>query len=381
MTQIRIPMAALLCAGALLVAGCGGGTDSSQTATTGRIVRTTAAASVTATEGESRTTDEGAGTTKAGIEATTSRRTTVKSTVTRPAVKSTVKPSATATTTKTPTTTTKPGPRPTLAGPTGQEAFTNLTFDNGSGKCGDADGPAYMVYSKIGYNQASMDILLSGIDLQLHRKSDNKALTAYIFFGIDIYDDNGSWKNCLDAGLKNDSRGKWHLVHNLFDASPGQAKWYESRIELDDTHDYRLTLDSSKSNGWATLSVYDLTEGGRLADSVEFQARYAKKDGSNTAYLQDYALDYPDDVKFDTHGNAVESNWQEITLYNTDENLYMKNIQVVNIRLNGALWTADKTQNRAVWPDRNDRKIDYPVSRISKGSGDYAWQIDFDMNR
>ena len=43
----------------------------------------------------------------------------------------------------------------------GTETFSNLTLANGSNKMGDADWPAYCVYSKKGYNKASMDIELS----------------------------------------------------------------------------------------------------------------------------------------------------------------------------------------------------------------------------
>lgn len=87
----------------------------------------------------------------------------------------------------------KPRPRPTLAGPQGSQAFTNLTYNNAGGKMGDADGPAYCVYSKIGYNRASIDILLSELRHNLYRESDMLPLTAYIFLGVDIYDANGQW--------------------------------------------------------------------------------------------------------------------------------------------------------------------------------------------
>lgn len=280
------------------------------------------------------------------------------------------------------TTTTRSRPRPTLAGPSGSESFTNLTYDNAGGKMGDNDGPAYCAYSKIGYNSASLDILLSELQMNVFRESDLLPLTAYIFLGMDVYDDNGAWINCFDAGLGyNTGKQKWVLFFNIYDAPPTQNKWYMSGKYLDDTHDYRITLDTDKDPGWATLAVYDLTDGGREYDSVTFQTRGTKTDGSNTAFYQDYALDFPDNVKYNTSGKPVKNNWQEITLYNTDENVYMKNLKIVGAKLNGEPWTAEKTQNRAVWPDCSMSKINYPVVRVSHASFDTELQIDFDMNR
>ena len=112
---------------------------------------------------------------------------------------------------------------------------------------------------------------------------------------------------CMDAGLKYDGNsGKWVLFHFIYDVSAAnQQKWYESHKALDPTHDYRISLDCSKSEGWTTLSAYDLTEG-READSVTFQARYAKKDGSNVSFYQDFAIDMPDDLMRDPDGNIYE---------------------------------------------------------------------------
>lgn len=300
----------------------------------------------------------------------------------KPTEGNTMTNAATQNKTQAPATTTRPKPRPTLAGPNGKEAFTNLTFDNGGGKCGDADGPAYMVYSKVGYRKASMDILLSGVEMNVFRESDLLPLTAYIFLGVDVYDEGGAWINCFDAGLGyHTGKQKWTLFHNIYDVPLTQNKWYMSSKYLDETHDYRIVLDTSQNAGWAALTVYDLTEGGREHDSVIFQTKGTKTDGSNTAFLQDYALDFPDNVKYNTSGRPVKNNWQEITLYNTDENVYMRNIQIVNATLDGQPWTAEKTLNRAVWPDCTMGKIDYPVVRVSRAAYDTQLRIDFDMNR
>ena len=243
-------------------------------------------------------------------------------------------------TTKEPTTTTstapKPGPRPTFAGPQGTQSFTNLTYNNAGGKMGDADGPAYCVYSQIGYNQASIDILLSELRHNLYRESDQLPLTAYLFLGVDVYDENGRFVNCFDAGLGfHTGKQKWVLFHNILKASPLQEKWYMSAKYLDDTHDYRLVLDTSQEDEWASLILYDLTAGGVEYDRDTFRTMYTRRDGSNTAFYQDYAIDFPEEVKYGTDKQPSTS-WPEITLYNTDEGIYMKNLRVVGATLGGA---------------------------------------------
>lgn len=245
---------------------------------------------------------------------------------------------------------------------------------------GDSDGPAYCVYSKKGYNVASIDVLLQDVQVQIDRRSDDRILVAYIFLGMDIADENGQWKNCLDAGLQYGTAHQWHLFYSLFDASEGQQKWYESRKMLDSTHDYRLTLDASKNNGWAELTAYDLTEG-RVADSVLLQARYAYKDGHNVSFYQDYALDFPTNVKYTTAGVPSENDWEEITLYNTDQGCCLKNLRIVKATLNGQPWTAADTDRRVMWPDCHNTKIDYPAVKVSFASFDTELQLDLDMNR
>lgn len=272
-------------------------------------------------------------------------------------------------------------PRPTHGEPQGDRFFSNLTHNNAGGKMGDCDGPAFCVYSKKGYNRASMDILLSDLQLNVSRRSDGLSLTAYIFLGVDVYDDSGRFVNCFDAGLGYDiGKQKWVLFYNILHVEPIQQKWYMSSRALDTTHDYRLVLDTSQEDGWATMILYDLTAGGAEYDRASFRTLHTRKDGHNTVYYQDYALDFPDNVKYDTGGQPAGSNWPEITLYNTDENVYMKNLKILNVTINDRPWTADKTGNRAVWPDCTMAWIDYPVVAISRGGFDSEWQIDIDMN-
>jgi hypothetical protein len=99
--------------------------------------------------------------------------------------------------------------------------FTNLTYDNGSGRMADTDGPAYVVYSKKGCNKATADILLSGVELNNVRKNNNRFVNAYIFLGIDVYDSDGNWINCADTGLCYSGRnGFWHLFYNIINPRP-----------------------------------------------------------------------------------------------------------------------------------------------------------------
>lgn len=263
--------------------------------------------------------------------------------------------------------------------------MTNLTYSNGSGKMSDTDGPAYVVYSKIGYNRASVDIKVSEIELNNVRKSDGRFVNAYMFLGMDVFDENNNWVNCFDTGLcYSGVNGGWHIFYNLYaTVSESTAHWYESDIILNSSHDYRLILDSSEQNGKATMTVFDLTTN-KVADSVEMESAYTLKDGSNTSCLQNYALDYPDDVKFDTHGNRSEDDFVEITLYNTDEEIYMKNLTIMDAKISNNqsefTWSQTQTQNRSMWPDQNVA-FDYEVVKVWKNSFDSSFTLSLDMNR
>lgn len=267
----------------------------------------------------------------------------------------------------------------------GTPAMTNLNYDNKKGKMGDTDGPAYVVYSKKGYNKALIDVAISDISINNIRKSDKNWVNAYIFLGMDIYDDEGNWKNCLDTGFcYSGEDGGWHLFYNLYTTeTKGARTWFESKKILKSSHDYRLTLDSSSEDGRAEVTIYDLTDN-KKADSKKFEAAYALADGSNTAYLQNYALDYPDEVKCDTQGKYSNEDFVEITLYNTDENIYMDNVKVENAVIydtNGEYdWTEEYTQNRSMWPDKNIN-IDYEVIKVWSESFDNNFTLSFDMNR
>ncbi len=274
--------------------------------------------------------------------------------------------------------------------PEGSTVITNRNYDNGGGKMGDNDGPAYCVYSKIGYNKASMDIAVDKIKINTIRRTDGKFVNAYIFLGCDVY--NGAWwANCFDTGLCYSGKNPaWHLFYNIYKpAGDGEATWYESKVKLSPEHSYTLTLDTSLADEMATLTIYDLTLD-KIADSVTFSVYGMKADGSNTSYLMDFALDYPPNTKLDTSGNASED-FVEITLYNTDEDLYMQNILVENVKIYKGtdpgvplVWDDTHTGNRALWPDKNIDRFDYDCTKVITAPGggyDYSFRVDLDMNR
>ena len=265
---------------------------------------------------------------------------------------------------------------------------TNLDFDNKGKKMGDNDGPAYCVYSKVGYNKASMDVLISKLKVNNIRQSDKKFVNMYMFLGCDVLSSaNGWWVNCFDCGFcysgKNPS---WHLFYNIYEpATKNQAGWYESSVKLDPAHDYRLILDTSGNDEKAYLLVYDLTAG-KKADEATFYVKNLKADGSSTSYLMDFAIDYPGNTKMGVDGKPSED-WFDITLYNTDEDIYLQNIVVENVKIwkNGeeSVWDNKVTDHRALWPDCNMKQIDYPCTFLvcDEENYDSSFRIDLDMNR
>jgi len=261
---------------------------------------------------------------------------------------------------------------------------TNLTWTNTSTKVGDNDGPAYVAYSNIGYNKASEVVAVSKIKSNLVRKSDKKTVNAYLFLGIDIYDsDTKKWKNCADAGLGYiGSTGGFHAFVNRFIVDENEISWWESPVELDSTHDFKIILDTSKKDEQLVLTIVDVTDGNKTVDSKEFSLKYTKTDGSNTAYYQDYAIDFPDDVCKDTNNNDSKD-WDQVVLYNTNQDLYMRNIQITDVYLYNAsgsyLWTEEYTEDRFLWPYKT-RAVDYVCTTVNVTKKDYETTIDLDMN-
>lgn len=93
--------------------------------------------------------------------------------------------------------------------------------------------------------------------------------------------------------VRSGRNGAWHLFYNVYATPEGESAWYESGVKLSADSDYRLVLDTSKEDEKAVLSVYEIGSE-RLIDSVSFSAADMLCDGSNTAYYQNFALDFPD---------------------------------------------------------------------------------------
>jgi len=353
-----------------LTACTGDGNPTNHTTTTVGVVTTTTDSTTTVTGTPSTTTTVSATTATSATTAATVSTSTVTATTTTSVV-----------TTATPT-------RPTLAQPSGDKAITSSRYRN-SERIGDWGGPAYAVHSQKGYNHASIDVELSDVEINMVRKSDGKYLVGYLFLAMNIYDaEGGYWVNCLDAGLQYDSPvGSWRLFYFINNASdPNQPLWYTSDLYLDSTHDYRIILDCSKTNHRTTLTAYDLTEG-KVADSVEFQSRWSLKDGSNVDFVQDYAIDMPENTMYDLSGNkhqdiylqVSDQIWKEVILYNSNEGIYMRNVKITNARLNNEPWTEGKTRLRGFSPDRKQADIGYDVVKVSQAKWDSEFRIDFDL--
>lgn len=263
--------------------------------------------------------------------------------------------------------------------------MSNLGFTNSGRYQGDNDGPAYVVYSKIGYNKASFEFNMSQIDLNMRRKSDQKWTNSYIFLGVDVYDEKQEFLNCIDAGFcYSGDVQNWHLFYNLLRTNQ-KVSWFESSVVLDNTHDYQLILDCSYQDGVARLSIIDRTDNNKIADMAEFEVMSAKKDGSNLSLYQDYAIDYPDNIKKNQTGVNFTEDWEEITLYNTDEGIYLNNIVIRNAKLYSPdgefAWTEKHTNDCFMWPNTQCRRIDYACTKIREQRKNRDFILDLDMNR
>lgn len=261
---------------------------------------------------------------------------------------------------------------------------TNLGFTNSGQYQGDNDGPAYVIYSKIGYNKASFEFHMSRIQVNMRRKSDQRWTNSYIFLGVDVYNEKEVFLNCVDAGFCYSGEGKnWHLFYNLLKTNQ-EISWYVSPIVLEETHDYKLILDCSYKEDMATLTIFDITADNKIVDSAEFEVLHAKKDGSNLSMYQDFAIDYPEDIKKDRTGVNFTQDWEEITLYNTNEDLYLNNLVIKEAKLYSPegeyIWSEGRTKDRFMWPSTQCKKIDYVCTRIREKQMDSELILDLDMN-
>ena len=265
-----------------------------------------------------------------------------------------------------------------------ERSITNLEFTNSGRYQGDNDGPAYVIYSKIGYNKASFEFRLSQVKLNMRRKSDQRWTNSYIFLGVDVYDEKEEFLNCIDAGFcYSGDVLNWHLFYNLLNTNQ-EVSWYESPVALDETHDYRLILDCSKKDNSATITIIDITDGNRMVDTADFEVMYARKDGSNLSMYQDYAIDYPDNIRKDRTGESFTQDWEEITLYNTNEGIYLNNIIIQDAKLHSPdgeyIWTEERTNDHFMWPSTWCKKMDYACTKIQKQQMNSELILNLDLN-
>ena len=264
---------------------------------------------------------------------------------------------------------------------------TNLGFRNSGKYMGDNDGPAFVVYSKIGYNKATYEFHMSQAKINMRRTSDQKWTNSYIFLGIDVYDENEEFLNCIDTGFcYAGGSQEWHLFYNLLHTSESETfSWYESSISLNPEHDYKLELDCTEKDGYATIRIFDMNENDKLVDSATFEVLYSKADGSNLSIYQDYAIDFPEDIKRDRTGANYSEDWEEVILYNTNEDIYLNNIIIKNATLystEGAHeWTAERTNDTFMYPSAAQDRVDYPCTRILEQNKYSELKLDLDMNR
>jgi hypothetical protein len=264
---------------------------------------------------------------------------------------------------------------------------TNLCFKNSGKYVGDNDGPAYVVYSKIGYNKATYEFHMSKAKINMKRNSDGKWTNSYIFLGIDVYDENEEFLNCIDTGFcYAGGSEEWHLFYNLLHTSESDTfSWYESPISLNPDHDYKLELDCTEKDGYATIRIFDMNEDYKLVDTATFEVLYLKADGSNVSLYQDYAIDFPEDIKRDRTGENYSEDWEEVVLYNTNEGIFLNNIVIKNATLytpeGPCEWTEERNNDSFMWPSYEYKKIDYPCTRILEQNKFSDITLDLDMNR
>lgn len=266
----------------------------------------------------------------------------------------------------------------------GTEEITNLTYANrDKNSMGDQGAPGYCVYSKVGFNKAEMNVEVSQIDVN-NFGSKKGHVTCYAFLGASVNNAGGWWMNNCDAGLMYDTETTgWHLFWATSTDANGKRGWDSNSKTLNGKHDYKIVLDTSYADGKAKVSAIDLADNS-VADSMEFELWGAKKDGSNTLYLTDIAIDWADENTFvDTQGNpTTEDNWVEITKANMNQGIHLNNVRLYDIALyrNGTRlpWTKDLTDRRGIWSDKND-PIDVVTTRIHHIIEDYEYIIDLDL--
>ena len=256
--------------------------------------------------------------------------------------------------------------------------ISSLDYKN-TGKMGDTDGPAFAVYSNTGFSGASATLDLEGMEIKT-LMDDGKHLNGYVFLGIDVYE-GAWWQNCVDVGLCwSGTSGGWHIFYNMYEpVNQSTPTWYESSKKLPKNDTYVMTLKLIEDEK-ALLTIEAANS--NFKDSVEVEVKGAKKDGSNTAFLFNVALDYPQNTKVDVNGKPSE-NWKDITYGNTDKGVYLKSFRAYDLTLyqgeTALNWTNDKNAAVSIWPDKKEG-FDYAPTQVGLFDGT-EYYINLDMNR
>jgi hypothetical protein len=257
--------------------------------------------------------------------------------------------------------------------------ITTLDYVN-KGKMGDVDGPAFCVYSKKGFNGASVVLDIANSEIQT-KLPDGKHVNGYIFLGADVFE-GAYWINCFDAGLCWSGRsGGWHIFYNIYETvNESTSSWYESTKKLPKNGRYRMTLELIEDE-LAKLTVEGLDN--KFKDSVKIEIKGAKKTGINTGMLFNVALDYPPDTKVDQNGEPTED-WGQITLAHSDKGIYLKNLHATELTLfkNGVAqtWLSKQNSSVGIWPDKQIEGFDYAPTEVFLYDGS-EYYINLDMNR
>lgn len=268
-----------------------------------------------------------------------------------------------------------------ITDPTANATKAIKTFDyKNKGKMSDDDGPAFVAYSKRGYNGASVELDIANSEIH-NVLPDGRYVNAYCFLGIDVYEGN-YWINCVDVGLCwSGVNGGWHLFYNIYETlNEDTNSWYESSKTLPKNAQYQMKM-TIKEDNYAVLTVNSLD--GRFKDSVTVEVKGAKKDGSNTSFLFNVALDYPPNTKLDRNGEPCED-WTEITLANSDKGIYFRKLHATNLSLykKGEIqeWTESENSAVSIWPDKSVQGFDYSPTEVYIYDGS-EYYINLDMNR
>ncbi|MBO4276962.1 MAG: hypothetical protein J5925_01015, partial [Clostridia bacterium] len=263
---------------------------------------------------------------------------------------------------------------------TGTESLDNTTFKN-TGHMGDDDGPAYCVYSNVGYNKAEMSFALSEAETSTLGRSGIR-MNGFVFLGINAYNDEGYWCNCCDAGVcYTGENGGWSLFWGTADDGTGKPGWYSGGKTLDPARNYVLTLDSSQKDNFVVLTVTDADDG-KVADRAEFRLAGTKADGSNTDYLTDIAVDWAGEESWiDADGNPTED-WREVLFACAGQKMCFKNIRIYGCTLYSGEtrfdWDSSCTNRRGLCPDAGT-DVYGTVITVHHIKADSEYVIDIDL--